>query len=131
MDLWELMVPAQYGLTLVSSGFNACYFAAYTQGRLLPRRRVGALVMAVLSAATFVESLVYTGALGQGLSRDQIPLLGSGPWLLSRLLASGGSLLVSGLILRSLASSLGSRGEEPETRDTRHETRDGKGTRRG
>ncbi len=102
MDLWELMVPAQYGLALVSSGFNACYFAAYTQGRLLPRRRVGALVMAVLSAATFVESLVYTGALGQGLSRDQIPLLGSGPWLLSRLLASGGSLLVSGLIVRHL-----------------------------
>lgn len=95
--LLDTMVLAQYGATAISAAFNTWYFAAYRTQE--GRRRVGAAVMAVVSLALVVESLVsgwllYPRAGGGGLL-----------WLISGTLALAGSLLITALILRRRGSS--------------------------
>lgn len=93
------LVLLQYFITALSSALNAVYFWRYRSP--LRRRRLGAVVLSVVSAATLVESL-YLGmfALSDGSGR----YFPSDPrwWLGAGLLVCLGSLLLSGLILRQI-----------------------------
>jgi len=93
---------AQYALTALSSGFNAGYFWAYRSP--YRKRRLGAVVLAVLSLALLVES-VYFGlfALSQGRWWAGF-FLAPGNWLAAKSLLCLGSLAISALILRRLLS---------------------------
>lgn len=82
----------QYAVTLASSGFNAVYFWSYRSQA--PGRRVGAVVMAFLSLATFLESLAL------GLADRSWAPLHSAPWMASRILVALASLSITALILR-------------------------------
>lgn len=96
------LVLAQYIVTTLSSAFNACYFLGYRSS--IRRRRIGALTLALLSVAIFIESF-YFGffALFQRQQWADGFSVDPGYWLAARLLICLGSLLVSILILRQLA----------------------------
>lgn len=101
LTLEEALVLAFYAGTALSAAFNAGYFATYRAGE--PRRRVGAVVLALVSLGLLVErayfglALLFQGSAG--------PLsLEAGPWLLAGLLAGLSSLLITFLILRQTLS---------------------------
>lgn len=98
------LVFAQYIVTVLSSGFNACYFFGYRSSTR--RRRIGAVVLAVFSVAIFFESL-YFGLFSfyQGQEWANAFFLDPTHWLIARLLLCLGSLLVSILILRQLVAN--------------------------
>lgn len=58
MPFFEAMVLALYGITALSSGFNTLYFWHYRSQH--KRRRLGALVLSLVSSATLVQSF-YLG----------------------------------------------------------------------
>lgn len=93
------LVFAQYIVTALSSGFNACYFFRYRSPTR--RRRIGAAVLAVFSVAIFIESL-YFGLFSFYLRQEWANAFFLDPthWLAAKLLLCLGSLLVSVLILR-------------------------------
>jgi hypothetical protein len=92
MEYLSAVALGQYLITLLSSGFNALYFWLYrTPDR---GRRLGAVVMALVSLATFSEALALSLA-----GRPWAPIA-SLPWLGARLLVALASLTVSLLILR-------------------------------
>lgn len=93
------LVVLQYGVTAVSSAFNAAYFARYRSA--WRRRRLGARVLAVASLALALESAYF------GLYLfPQRPQPDARAWLLAGALSALGSLLMSGLILRSALGGL-------------------------
>jgi len=90
---------AQYVVTAVSSAFNACYFLGYRSS--MRRRRIGAMVLALVSLAIFIESFYFGfSALFQ---EQQESIL----WLATRLLVCLSSLAISVLILRRFAANRG------------------------
>ena len=97
------IVFAQYFATVISSAFNACYFFGYRSPKA--RRRIGAVVLGLVSLAIFIES-IYFGFFalfqGQGWARDFF--LDPSHWLAARLLLCLGSLSISALILRRLVA---------------------------
>jgi len=98
------LVFAQYFATAASSAFNACYFLGYRSPKR--RRRIGAIVLAFVSLAIFIESL-YFGffALYQDEQWASDFFLHPSYWLAARLLLCLGSLLISALILRHLVAN--------------------------
>lgn len=100
------LVFAQYIVTALSSGFNACYFFGYRSSTM--RRRIGAVVLALVSVAISFESL-YFGLFSfyQGQEWVNAFFLDPTHWLIARLLLCLGSLLVSILILRQLLAKRG------------------------
>jgi len=92
LDYIAIVLLAQYAAVLVSSGFNAVYFWAYRSP--MAGRRVGAAVMAFLSLATFLESLMLFL-----VDRPWSPLY-SAPWLGARFLVALSSWCISALIIR-------------------------------
>jgi hypothetical protein len=101
----DRLILTQYIVTAVSSGFNAAYFSGYRSP--LRRRRVGALVLALLSVAILTESIYFTCfslsyIYNNGNEFLAGLLLTPVPFLVVRLLLCLGSLLVSVLILRHL-----------------------------
>lgn len=98
----QSLVLAQYIITALLSGFNAVYFFGYRSPT--KRRRIGALTLALLSVAIFIESIYFWGfALSPGQWTSNF-FLDPGYWLAARLLLCLGSLLVSILILRRLVA---------------------------
>src|SRR3990172_204518 len=95
---WQTVVVAQFGVTDLSSGFNALYFLGYRS--LQNRRRVGAAIMAVVSLALFLDSF-FTLALGRW---DQALAPYPPPLLVGRLVLCLGSTLISLLIVRQWLS---------------------------
>jgi len=100
------LVFAQYIVTALSSGFNACYFFGYRSSTR--RRRIGAVVLAVFNVSIFIESL-YFGlfSFSQGQEWANAFFLDPTHWLIAMLLLFLGSLLVSILILRQLMAKRG------------------------
>lgn len=100
------LVFAQYIVTALSSGFNACYFFGYRSSTM--RRRIGAVVLALVSVAISFESL-YFGLFSfyQGQEWANAFFLDPTHWLIARLFLCLGSLLVSILILRQLLAKRG------------------------
>lgn len=98
------LVLAQYIVTALSSGFNACYFFGYRSSTR--RRRIGAVVLALVSLAIFIESF-YFGIFSfyQGQEWANTFFLDPTHWLMARLLVCLGSLLISALILRHLVAN--------------------------
>ena len=92
MDSIAIILLGQHLAVLISSGFNAIYFWGYRSP--VAGRRLGAAVMALVSLATFLESLVLYMA-----GRPWAPFY-SAPWLGARLLVTLASLSISALILR-------------------------------
>lgn len=96
--LWEALVVGQYALTALLAGFNTLYFATHSWPE--QRKRVGALVLAVVSAGALVQSLAF------GLILFRRPP-GGEPW--TWLAAGGlgllGTALITLLILRNLLGS--------------------------
>ena len=93
------LVLLQYAFAAFFSAFNAAYFWRYRSP--LRRRRVGAVVLFLISAATLVESLCFglfalLGGPGQDFLSDPRWWLGAG------LLVCLGSLSLSLLILRQI-----------------------------
>ena len=54
----DRLILTQYIITALSSGFNAVYFSGYRSP--LRKRRIGALVLALLSVAILIESIYFT-----------------------------------------------------------------------
>lgn len=102
----EALVVAQYGVTALSSAFNAGYFFRYCSPQR--GRWVGAMALGFLSLALVVESL-YFGlfAFFQGQGWSELFFLDPRRWLVARLLLCLGSLSISGLILRQWISRRG------------------------
>ena len=92
LDSIAVILLGQHVAVLISSGFNAVYFWGYRSP--VAGRRLGAAVMAFVSLATFLESLVLYVA-----GQPSAPLY-SAPWLAARLLVTLASLSISALILR-------------------------------
>jgi len=91
------IVMAQYVVTALSGAFNACYFLGYRSSA--KRRRIGAIVLALVSLAIFIESFYFGfSALFQ---EQQESIL----WLGTRLLICISSLAISVLILRQLVAN--------------------------
>jgi hypothetical protein len=93
---WLLLL---YGLTAISTGFNAQYFWAYRSALTARRRRLAALVLALLHGALFLENAFFAAAfLLTGSLTVTLPLV---PWLALRsfLMAASGSVTL--LLLRS------------------------------
>jgi len=99
------LVFAQYFVTALSSAFNACYFFGYRSSPKT-RRRIGAVVLALVSLAIFIESVYFgTFSFYQGHEWATSFFLNPGYWLGARLLLCLGSLLISALILRHLVAN--------------------------
>ena len=96
------LILAQYAITAISSGFNACYFFSYRSP--IRRRRIGAVVLAVASAAIFIES-VYFGSFILFQDQGWAIFLEPRYWLMAKLSLCVGSLLMSALIMRQLFSN--------------------------
>jgi hypothetical protein len=90
---------AQYVVTALSSAFNACYFLGYRSATM--RRRIGAMVLALVSLAILVESFYF--GFSAVFQEQQESIL----WLGTRLLICLSSLAISVLILRRLAANRG------------------------
>lgn len=99
------LIFIQYAVTAASAGFNAWYFCRYRS--TVRRRRVGALTLALLSAAILLESLYFTGV--ALLTSDWAGSFFFSPswWLAARLLVCTGSLVVTAFILRRLVAQRG------------------------
>ena len=93
----EVAALAQRGLTVLSSGFNALYFATYRP--VARRRRWAAAALVLLNAALLLEAL-YLGILPLWQRGGHPVLLAPRPLLLSGLLPLLASLLITGLVLR-------------------------------
>lgn len=98
------LVLAQFIVTALSGAFNACYFFGYRSPKR--RRRIGAIVLAVVSLAIFIESL-YFGLFSfyRGQEWAIAFFLNPSLWLGARLLLCFGSLFISVLILRQLVAN--------------------------
>ena len=91
------LTMAQYVVTALSSAFNACYFLGYRSPTR--RRRIGAMVLALVSLAIFIESFYFGfSALFQEQQESVL-------WLGTRLLICISSLATSILILRRLVAN--------------------------
>jgi len=98
------LILTQYIITALSSGLNAGYFFRYRSP--MKRRRIGALTLALLSLAIFIESLCFSiFSFYQGQEWASAFFLDPSHWLVARLLVCFGSLLISGLILRQLMTN--------------------------
>ncbi len=91
------IVMSQYIVTALSSAFNACYFLGYRSPTR--RRRIGAMVLALVSLAIFIESFYF--GFSALLQEQQESVL----WLGTRLLICISSLATSTLILRWLVAN--------------------------
>ena len=92
------LAMAQYVVTAVSSAFNACYFLGYRSSTR--RRRIGAIVLALMSVAIFIESFYF------GFSTIfEEQQWANGFWLATRVLICLSSLLITALILRRLVAN--------------------------
>ena len=91
------LTMAQYVVTAVSSAFNACYFLGYRSSTR--RRRIGAMVLALVSLAIFIESFYF--GFSAVFQEQQESVL----WLGTRLLICISSLATSILILRRLVAN--------------------------
>jgi len=99
--VFSFFVIALYGVTVLSSALNTCYFLGYHS--VEKRRRVGATALALLSLAIVIESLYYglfTFFLERGGAIDFF--LDPGHWLVAGTLFCLGSVFISVLILRQL-----------------------------
>ena len=97
------LVFAQYFATAISSAFNTYYFLGYRSSTR--RRRIGAVALALMSLAIFIESLYFgTFSLYQGHEWATSFFLNPSYWLGARLLLCLGTLLISALILRHLVA---------------------------
>ena len=99
--MFSFLVIALYGVTVLSSMLNTCYFLGYRS--LEKRRRVGATALALLSLAILIESLYYglfAFFLESGGAIDFF--LDPGHWLMAEILLCLGSVFISVLILRQL-----------------------------
>ena len=98
------LILTQYIITALSSGLNAGYFFRYRSP--MKRRRIGAVVLTLLSLAIFIESLYFSiFSFYQGQEWASAFFLAPSHWLVARLLVCFGSLLISGLILRQLMTN--------------------------
>ncbi len=98
------LVLAQYLVTALSSAFNACYFFGYRSSTR--RRRIGAIVLGVVSIGIFIESVFFGFfALFQGQQWAFEFFFNQSYWFAARLLICLGSLAISVLILRRLVSN--------------------------
>jgi len=98
------LILFQYVMTAASAGFNAWYFFRYRSP--LRRRRIGALTLALLSAAILSESLYFASA---ALLRPDWAggfFFNPSPWLAARSLLCLGSLTVSALVLRRYVATI-------------------------
>ncbi len=86
------MVFIEYGVTAMSAAFNAWFFTTYRTRT--GRRRIGAAVMALVSAALVVESLALGAVMYPRSGTD------SWVWLVAGASALAGSVAISFLILR-------------------------------
>ena len=93
------LTMAQYVVTALSGAFNACYFLGYRSSTR--RRRIGAIVLALVSLGMFVESF-YFGFSGLFQEQQESVL-----WLGTRLLICLSSLAISVLIARRLVANRG------------------------
>ena len=102
MSQWlEAAALVEHALTVVSSGFNALYFATYRSS--IRRRRWAAAALALVNGALLVQAL-YLGILPLWL-RDSLPvLLSPRPMLLTGVLPLVASLFISVLIVRQWLS---------------------------
>jgi len=92
------LILFQYVVTAASAGFNAWYFFRYRSPLL--RRRVGALTLALLSAAILSESLYFSATTLLRPDWAGAFFLNLSLWLAARSLLCLGSLTVSALVLR-------------------------------
>jgi hypothetical protein len=99
------LILIQYVITAASAGFNAWYFCRYRSP--VRRRRIGALTLALLSAAILLESLYLIGV--AMFTSDWAGSFFFTPscWQAARLLVCTGSLVVTALILRRLVATSG------------------------
>lgn len=98
------LILFQYVMTAASAGFNAWYFFRYRSP--LRRRRIGALTLALLSAAILSESLYFASA---ALLRPDWAggfFFNPSPWLAARSLLCLGSLTVSALVRRRYVATI-------------------------
>jgi len=98
------LILFQYVMTAASAGFNAWYFFRYRSP--LRRRRIGALTLALLSAAILSESLYFAST---ALLRPDWAggfFFNPSPWLAARSLLCLGSLTVSALVLRRYVATI-------------------------
>jgi hypothetical protein len=88
-----------YGLTAVSTGYNAQYFWTYRTTLTARRGRLAALVLALLHGALFLENAYFS--LAFLMSGSLTVTLSPVPWLALRafLMAASGSVTL--LLLRS------------------------------
>lgn len=106
-SLGDGLVVAQDMTTMACGAFNAAHFLSYLRPSLQrqqrPARRVAAFTLVVISAGAAIESLyllsLYLLHHG-GRSAAVAALVSPGPWLLARLLAFTGMVLLTALILR-------------------------------
>ena len=99
MSMWLVVIGGL--LLVVCSGMNCLYFQQYQKRPVLARRkRVGAMVLSLLSAGTALESsyalalyLLYHG------SKDEGFLFGAFSWLAARSLLLIATAAVTGLIV--------------------------------
>lgn len=99
--MFSFFVIALYGVTVLSSVLNTCYFLGYRS--VEKRRRIGATALALLSLGIVIESLyfgLFTFFLGRGGAIDFF--LDPGHWLMAGTLLCVGSVFISVLILRQL-----------------------------
>lgn len=98
MSALELAALAQRGLTVLSSGFNAVYFARYrAAGR---RYRWAAAALALVNLALLL-STVYLGLLPYLSSGGRLLLVAPRPLAASATVPLAASLLITALVLRS------------------------------
>jgi hypothetical protein len=92
-----------YGVTAVSSGFNARYFWRYRTARR--GRRMAALALALVQGAVFLENGYFAGLFVR--SGSFVVALAPGPWLFLRAALAVSSLAITVLVLRSGARAPG------------------------
>jgi hypothetical protein len=98
MDPLLAVLLAQYYVAAVASAFNAIVFGQYPAK--LPRHRLGARVLALLSVAIFVESVGF-GALvfAEAVSGARSPFLDPRQWLAAHFLLCLAALALAALTL--------------------------------
>ncbi len=101
LNVPEGLVVSTYTMTALSSGFNGAYF--WTYRALQRRRQIGARVLSLACAATFVES-VYFGVVVFLRGRGGEMQLDWRPWFLAGVPALAGSIMITVLIARQMAS---------------------------
>ncbi|MEX0750494.1 MAG: hypothetical protein WD359_06760 [Dehalococcoidia bacterium] len=101
MDVAAALTFAADGATAVASAFNAAVLLARRAGERTPGRRHAVMVLAVVSGGVAVQA-VFAQALysAHRFDLDVAPFFAPAPWLASRVVLLGGTLLLSALILR-------------------------------